>query len=373
MYLKTLPEQPIYLPMRFHFNNSLHYLIVFVNQMIFHIFPKSKRSTLYFIPIGLRHLPHIGEALKERDLNLSVSPIVGELKGDNKKQISLYNKYCINFFFKSVIILFFSQVGAVGTQFLSIPPSARDLVYFNSPWRNPAVLNQLNKVPELGLAYGNWLAGVQSFGFRWKGQIKKGSGGIDIRYVGLDDIELRPNKPTSKPLAYYAAYGSSIRGVYSWRKGSLGFGVGVKRVDIQIYQEKSSGTALDIGLKWGVSENIHINFSALNLGKMETIVSESPQLPRRVISSLSYEKNHYVLFGAVESNIFVEKPIMYGGGNGRYKNLIFGITAMTSKGVKSISGGTGIQFGIYSVTYGFQWGDQHLGMPQMMDITIRLP
>jgi hypothetical protein len=79
----------------------------------------------------------------------------------------------MRFHFKFIIIMFLlSQAGAVGTQFLSIPPSAHDLIYFNSHWRNPAMLNQINKVPELGLAYGNWLAGVQSFGFRWKGQIK---------------------------------------------------------------------------------------------------------------------------------------------------------------------------------------------------------
>jgi len=266
-----------------------------------------------------------------------------------------------------------SQAGAVGTQFLSIPPSAHDLIYFNSHWRNPAMLNQINKVPELGLAYGNWLAGVQSFGFRWKGQIKNGSGGLDIRYVGLDDIELRPNKPTSEPLAYYAAYGSSVRGVYSWRKGAFQMGVGVKRIDILMYQEKSNGTAIDLGMEWGAWENITISLSALNFGKMGPLVSESPQLPKRLISTLAYDGNQYSLFGAVESNSLVKNPLIYGGGNSRYKNLIFGITAMGTKGATSISGGVGIQLGIYSISYGFQWGDQYLGMPQMMDISIRLP
>jgi hypothetical protein len=46
---------------------------------------------------------------------------------------------------------------------------------------------------------------------------------------------------------------------------------------------------------------------------------------------------------------------------------------MHTDGMKSISGGVGVQFGIYSVAYGIQWGDQHLGMPQMIDISIRLP
>jgi hypothetical protein len=41
--------------------------------------------------------------------------------------------------------------------------------------------------------------------------------------------------------------------------------------------------------------------------------------------------------------------------------------------MKSISGGVGFLLGIYTITYGFQWGDHHLGRPQMLDISIRLP
>ena len=266
-----------------------------------------------------------------------------------------------------------SELGAVGTQFLSIPPSARDLIYFNSSWRNPSLLNQINLAPELSLAYGDWLAGVQTFGFRWKGQIKSGSGGIDIRYVGLDDMELRSDKPTAKPLGHYAAYGASAKGTYSWTKGSFQLGVGLKLLNFQIYQEKSNGTALDLGLGWQPVDKIRFNISALNLGKMGKMVSELPELPRRYISSIIYDQSKNRYFGAVEYNSYVKNPIYYVGGNGRYNNLLFGTTAMISKGVKSISGGVGIQFGIYSVTYGFQWGDQHLGMPQMIDISVRLP
>jgi hypothetical protein len=231
----------------------------------------------------------------------------------------------------------------------------------------------VNLVPELSLAYGNWLAGVQTFGFRWKGQIKNGSGGIDIRYVGLDDIELRPDKPTAKPLGHYAAYGASAKGTYSWTKGSFKLGIGLKLLNFQIYQEKSNGTALDLGLGWQPVNKIQFNISALNLGKMGKMISDSPQLPRQYIGSIIYDQSKYKYFGAVESNSYLKNPIYYIGGNGRYKNLLFGSTTMISKGVKSISGGVGIQFGIYSVTYGFQWGNQHLGMPQMIDISIRLP
>ena len=44
-----------------------------------------------------------------------------------------------------------------------------------------------------------------------------------------------------------------------------------------------------------------------------------------------------------------------------------------TKGMKSLSGGVSFLLGIYTITYGFQWGDQHLGRPQMLDISIRLP
>ena len=142
--------------------------------------------------------------------------------------------------FKSIVIAVFAfQVLFAGTQFLSIPTSAYDLIYFNSPWRNPAVLNHINKVPELGLAYGNWLAGIQNMGFKWRGQIGQNSGGLDLRYVGLSDLELRSNKPTSKPLGYYSAYGISARGITSREIGAIKFGLALQLIELEIYQELS--------------------------------------------------------------------------------------------------------------------------------------
>ncbi|HBH10986.1 MAG TPA: hypothetical protein DDX15_05710, partial [Gammaproteobacteria bacterium] len=86
-----------------------------------------------------------------------------------------------------------------------------------------------------------------------------------------------------------------------------------------------------------------------------------------------YHPKKYSLFLAVESNQLVKEPILYSGFNSNYKNLIFGTTIMSNKDVNVLSGGIGFSFGIYSITYGFQWGNQHLGMPQIIDISIRLP
>ena len=279
----------------------------------------------------------------------------------------------LSHFRKIVASLLFAKLLATGTQFLSVPASAYDLIFFQTAWRNPASLNYLDRSPELGLAYGNWLAGIESFSFNWKGQLRRVSGALDIRYLGMDDIELRPNKPTSEPLGYYAAYGLSTRGVFSIDKGNIQLGLGLQMINFQIYQESSYGTAVDLGLGWDISEKFKLSISALNLGSMNSIISESPDLPKRVMGSLSYNPDSYSVFSGIESNHLVSDLILYAGMNSRYKNLIFGGTIMSNKDVRSLSGGIGIDFGIYSVRYGFQWGNQHLGMPQIIDISVRLP
>tara|TARA_B100001173_G_scaffold21575_1_gene17241 strand:+ start:50 stop:892 length:843 start_codon:yes stop_codon:yes gene_type:complete len=272
-----------------------------------------------------------------------------------------------------LITVLLSQISFAGTQFLSIPSSAYDLVYFNSPWRNPAVLNHINKVPELGLAYGNWLAGIQNVGFKWRGQVGKNSGGLDLRYVGLSDIELRTNTPTSKPLGYYSAYGVSARGIASREIGVINFGLAVQLIELEIYNESTKGFAFDFGAIWSVSKNIKLNISALNLGRMNNLQNSKPQLPKRLISSVSYDQKNSSLFLGVESNSLLNDLVYYAGGSSQYKNLIFGGTSTMTEGMKSISGGVSLLLGIYTITYGFQWGDQHLGRPQMLDISIRLP
>ena len=272
-----------------------------------------------------------------------------------------------------LITVLLSQILFAGTQFLSIPSSAYDLVYFNSPWRNPAVLNHINKVPELGLAYGNWLAGIQNVGFKWRGQVGKNSSGLDLRYVGLSDIELRTNTPTSKPLGYYSAYGVSARGIASREIGVINFGLAVQLIELEIYNESTKGFAFDFGAIWSVSKNIKLNISALNLGRMNNLQKSKPQLPKRLISSVSYDQKNSSLFLGVESNSLLNDLVYYTGGSSQYKNLIFGGTSTMTEGMKSISGGVSILLGIYTISYGFQWGDQHLGRPQMLDISIRLP
>ena len=70
--------------------------------------------------------------------------------------------------------------------------------------------------------------------------------------------------------------------------------------------------------------------------------------------------------------------VMYttdGGANwvDKKDKIFFGATGMLNDKTKSLLAGVGINFGIYTFSYGFQYGNQDIGFPQIIDISFRLP
>ena len=126
-----------------------------------------------------------------------------------------------------------------GLQFLSIPSSANDLIIFRSAWRNPSFLNISEKSPELSFAYGKWFGETENLSFEWQGKIRSHSTGIAMRYVGINDIELRDNRPSSDPLGYYGAYGVSSKLATSFSRGNINYGFAFQMISMQIYQDES--------------------------------------------------------------------------------------------------------------------------------------
>ena len=276
--------------------------------------------------------------------------------------------------FKSLIsILFLSQGMSTGLQFLSIPSSANDLIVFRSPWINPAFLNTTGKSDELSFAYGKWFGETENLSFEWKGKFRLNSAGLKVRYVGINDIELRGNVPSSDPIGYYGAYGVSGKAVTSFTKGNINYGLALQMISMQIYQDASSGFAVDFGISWNVNKKLTMSGSVLNLGKMNPLKNEKPKLPTRFIGITTYEVNIGEIFFGFETNELVDKPIYNVGSNFKIDNIFFGATAIMNNNSKMISSGIGINLGSYSFSYGFQYGDQNIGFPQIIDISFRLP
>tara|TARA_B100001741_G_scaffold294243_1_gene276447 strand:- start:465 stop:1307 length:843 start_codon:yes stop_codon:yes gene_type:complete len=276
--------------------------------------------------------------------------------------------------FKTLIsILFLSQGMSSGLQFLSIPSSANDLIIFRSAWRNPSFLNISEKSPELSFAYGKWFGETENLSFEWQGKIRSHSTGIAMRYVGINDIELRDNRPSSDPLGYYGAYGVSSKLATSFSRGNINYGFAFQMISMQIYQDESSGFATDLGISWQVSEKINIASSIVNFGKMNSFRNERPVLPTRFNNILTYKLNRADIFVSYESNELIEKPIYSIGSAFKIDNIFFGATAIMNDDSRMISSGIGINLGSYSFSYGFQYGNQDIGFPQIIDISFRLP
>ena len=77
----------------------------------------------------------------------------------------------MRFLFSLFFIFFESFLLGAGLQFLSIPSSARDLISFQSSWRNPAFVQNDKYYDQIGIAYGDWFADIRSFDMKWNGQL----------------------------------------------------------------------------------------------------------------------------------------------------------------------------------------------------------
>ena len=120
-----------------------------------------------------------------------------------------------------------------------------------------------------------------------------------------------------------------------------------------------------------------MGISALNLGFMNQSDTYNQSLPMRLLSAISYQFSrskwdHTVCFSAEKSS-FVNGPIFGVANETRYNKLDIRLGSHFSDKVTVFSGGFGIRLGILDLHYGIQVGSQHLGIPQMIDLSLRLP
>ena len=271
----------------------------------------------------------------------------------------------------------------LGTQFLSVPSNAIDLAFGSSPLlgklalNNPALLTAAPQGINMHMSYGSWLSNVSASSFALASKLNRGNVGLQLRHMGLNDLELRTTTPTDLPLATFGSSAFAIDGGYSRSFGGLKVGASLRYIFVQLHTEKITGYAVDAGIIHSISKNIQVGVSALNLGVMERSDTYNPSLPMRLLSALSYRFtrptwDHTVCFSAEKSS-FVNGPIFRVASETRYNKLDIRLGSHLSDKVTVLSGGFGIRLGILELHYGLQVGSQHLGIPQMVDLSLRLP
>ncbi len=272
----------------------------------------------------------------------------------------------------TIIILFQNLLFGIGTQFLSIPQNAMELIIGINP-----VLNNASNKPTLSASYGNWLAGINVSSFGYSREIAGGTVGFNARYVALNDIELRTDRPTDDPLSVFGTTAIALDGCYDRQIGIGLLSAKLRYISMQLFDETSTGLAVNIGLQHNVNENFNVGFSVLNLGRMSELNKEIPKLPVRIIGGSSYSFNftetQNLIFIALEKSSIVEGIIFRVGEVTNWNKLQFLIGTQVSEEVVSISGGIGIKLGTYDIKYGVQFGSQALGIPQMLDLSVVLP
>ena len=271
----------------------------------------------------------------------------------------------------------------LGTQFLSVPSNAIDLAFGSSPLlgklalNNPALLTAAPQGINMHMSYGSWISNVSASSFALVTKLNRGNIGFQLRHMGLNDLELRTTTPTDLPLATFGSSSFAIDGSYSRSFGGLKVGASLRYIFVQLHTEKIAGYAIDAGIIHSISKNIQVGVSALNLGVMEQSATYNPSLPTRLLSAISYQFtrptwNHTVCFSAEKSS-FVKGPIFRVASETRYNKLDIRLGSHLSDKVTVFSGGFGIRLGILDLHYGLQVGSQHLGIPQMVDLSLRLP
>ena len=271
----------------------------------------------------------------------------------------------------------------LGTQFLSVPFNAIDLAFGCNPLlgkvtlNNPALLTASPQGINLHMSYGSWLSNVSASSFALASKFSRGTIGLKLRHMGLNDLELRTTTPTDYPIATFGSSALSIDGSYSQSFGGLKAGASLKYIFVQLHTEKITGYAVDAGITHSISKNIQMGVSALNLGIMNKSDTYNQSLPMRLLSAISYQFSrskwdHTVCISAEKSS-FVNGSIFGVANETRYNKLDIRFGSHFSDKVTVFSGGFGIRLGILDLHYCIQVGSQHLGIPQMIDLSLRLP
>ncbi len=272
---------------------------------------------------------------------------------------------------------------SLGTQFLSVPSSAIELAFGPSPLfgsltvNNPALLRSPTQGVAMNISYGSWLNNISNSSFSLSSKLGRGNIGFNMRHMGVSDLELRSNRPTDDPLATFSSSSFAVATSYSQTYGAITVGATIRYILIQLYTENVSGMTFDGGITRAFGKNIDLGFSILNTGFINNTDSYNPTLPLRFLSALSYQLprskwGHKICLSAEQSSL-VDGIIIRAASETKFEKFDIRFGTQTSKEVTVVSGGFGIQLGLLNFHYGIQIGSQHLGLPQMLDISIKLP
>jgi hypothetical protein len=152
---------------------------------------------------------------------------------------------------------------------------------------NPALLSSDNS-RSLIMAHHRWLQDTK-LNFLQVNFVSYVGIGVSILSTGVEDIEVR-SVPSPQPQALIASHDLAFALTLARKiDPSLQFGVNIKYIYEHILNEDTDGFALDLGGIYYPIKNLIFGVSLLNLGQMNSMLSEKPELPLTARIGTAYE------------------------------------------------------------------------------------
>lgn len=186
----------------------------------------------------------------------------------------------------------YSSLSGIGTAFLSVPMSPRELALGGTSvsvpgdpnlYRgNPALIVQSVPSMEIYFNYNSWFSNVSGSSLLVIHPAFGGSAGLALRHLGVSDLELRTQVPTDDYLSQFSSSGTALEGIWGKRLNQLGFGASVRLIRLDSYVYSSTGKSVDIGGWWQIKpERLTVGVALKQLGSMGKFIDHHPKRRRQ--------------------------------------------------------------------------------------------
>ena len=279
--------------------------------------------------------------------------------------------------FKFILLLNLSLYG-IGTQFLALPFSSSELSMGSHPTLldhspvNPALYQPLYKKPAISISHGSWFGDVTLTKIGYNFGKNNFLNHFEIKYSGIEDLELRNNIPSDEPMAKFSAFGVALDYGSSITRGNTRYGLSLSYIHYGLYTFESRGIGLNFGYALDLKNNTRLGASILNVGRMKTLYKDNPVLPRRILLGVSKEiimrSLQNTIYGSIESNSMASALKVNLGNQFNYDRLNLYLGVSSSKEIIESSFGFGLNMNRFEAKYGVRLGSQNIGVPQILSI-----
>jgi len=211
-----------------------------------------------------------------------------------------------------IIIFFHVSLYGIGSQFLILPFSSKELSIGSHPTLlehdpvNPSLYHAIDDRPSISFNQGAWFGDV---GLTQAGYNFKKSNVIThfgFKYSGITDLEFRNDSPSDSPLSYFSSFGLSFDAGKAIIIDNQRYGISISYVRFGIFTYESKGLGLNFGYTRDFLNKIKVGAVIQNLGKMSELQTDDILLPRRILVGCSkdfkFNKIKNSVYTSIEKN-----------------------------------------------------------------------